>query len=317
VSGLRLQSGLFLRERLPRGEPRGIVLFVHGATVGSVLFDLPAPGLSILDACAADGWAAYAVDLRGYGRSTRSSAMDLPPHLCPLQCTGADAIEDIRETVEFTLHRRQSQSLTLVGGSWGSLTSARFAITNPTTIRRLILLAPLYTTRNKSWLDLLADPSNPTRINPALGGYRFTTAYDLLSRWDPEIGIGDPLQRRDPMVFAALLRAELEGDSKSPRKDAFRVPNGTLHELFEVFSGRPIYDAADITCPTVLIRGARDLTSTAQDMAQLEAKIAGAPVRSLTIPDAGHFMQAEHAAPILHRSLLRLLRSDTRALDAA
>jgi pimeloyl-ACP methyl ester carboxylesterase len=310
VNGLRLQSGLFLRERLPQRQSCGTILFVHGATVGSVLFDLPSPGLSLLKACSAAGWASYALDLRCYGRSPRPTEMDWPPHACPLLCTGAQAIEDIHETVEFILHRTQCRDLILVGGSWGSLTSARYAIANPARIRQLVLLAPLYATRNQSWLDSLADPALPTRINRALGGYRFTTAYDLLARWDPEIGNGEHLQRRDPMVFAALLQAELDGDSKSPREDAFRVPNGTLHELFEVFSGRPIYDAAEIGCPTVLIRGACDLTSTAQDMATLEAKIVNAPVKAITIADAGHFMQAEHAAATLHRTLLNQLHDD-------
>jgi pimeloyl-ACP methyl ester carboxylesterase len=111
-------------------------------------------------------------------------------------------------------------------------------------------------------------------------------------------------------VFAALLQVELDGDRGSPRSDAFRVPNGTLHELFEVFSERPIYDPAAIASPTLLIRGACDLTSTAEDMAKLEAKIVNAPVSSITLPDAGHFMQAEHAASHLQHCLLDFLRSE-------
>jgi pimeloyl-ACP methyl ester carboxylesterase len=306
--GRRLQSGLFLRERLPNGSPRGYVLFVHGATVGSVLFDLPSPGLSVLDSCAARGWAAYAIDLRGYGRSLRASAMDRSPQECELQCNGRQALEDIHEAVQFILAQHAQRTLVLGGGSWGSLTAVRYAIAHPTTVERLLLLAPLYGTRNEGWLHTLADPKQTDRINPALGGYRYATAEDLLARWDPEIADGDSSGVRDPAVFEALVRAELEADAACPKPGAFRVPNGTLHELFEVFSGRPVYDPADIRCPTVLIRGARDLTSTKADMVKLQNKLTHVPLSVVTIPDAGHFMQAERAAPRLHQCLLNALR---------
>jgi hypothetical protein len=51
-------------------QPKGIVLFVHGRTwSGRPDFDLQVPGMrrSVLQAFAAQGFAAYAVDLRGYG----------------------------------------------------------------------------------------------------------------------------------------------------------------------------------------------------------------------------------------------------------
>jgi pimeloyl-ACP methyl ester carboxylesterase len=311
----RLPSQLFLRERLPQGEPRGCVLFVHGATVGSVLFDLPKPGLSILDVCASEGLAAYAVDLRGYGHSPRSPEMDASPEACSLQCTGTDAIEDISEAVQFIVERHQRVKLRLAGGSWGSLTSARFAIAYPNLVEQLILIAPLYGTRNEGWLQTLADPSNPKLINPQLGGYRFVTAIDLLARWDPEIAPGDRSKRRDPRVFAAMVQAEIDADPRSPRVDAFRVPNGTLHELFEVFSGRPIYNPSAISCPTVLIRGECDLTSTAADVDKLQSKLSTAPVATVTLSDAGHFMQAERGAPLLHRCLVDILRHDLTQLN--
>ena len=62
--------------------PRGAVLFVHGRTwSGRPEFDLQVPGYkrSVLASCAAQGSAAYAIDLRGYGATPRDATGWLTP----------------------------------------------------------------------------------------------------------------------------------------------------------------------------------------------------------------------------------------------
>ena len=57
-------------------SPRGAVLLVHGRTwSGRPDFDLQVPGLvrSVLSSLATRGFAAYAVDLRGYGETPRDA----------------------------------------------------------------------------------------------------------------------------------------------------------------------------------------------------------------------------------------------------
>ena len=57
-----------------------IVLFVHGATYPAETgFDFTQPGGSWMDIAASQGFDAYCVDVRGYGRSTRPAAMSEPP----------------------------------------------------------------------------------------------------------------------------------------------------------------------------------------------------------------------------------------------
>ena len=58
-------------------NPKGIILFVHGRTWSSIPdFDLQVEGedLSLMDGVNAQGYAAYAVDLRGYGGTPRDSS---------------------------------------------------------------------------------------------------------------------------------------------------------------------------------------------------------------------------------------------------
>jgi pimeloyl-ACP methyl ester carboxylesterase len=145
-------------------------------------------------------------------------------------------------------------------------------------------------------LRMLADPEQPDRLNPALGGYRYVSDQDLLSRWDPEIPPGHTAQRREARVLAEVVRAEIQADSECPVKGAFRVPNGTLHDLLEVFSGRALYAPEKLRMPCLLVRGSDDLTSTAQDTDTLLQRLATTNKNKITLPDAGHFMQAERCA---------------------
>ena len=57
-----------------------IVLFVHGATFpASSTFDVELPGGSWMGHLAGRGYDVYALDIRGYGGSTRPASMSQPP----------------------------------------------------------------------------------------------------------------------------------------------------------------------------------------------------------------------------------------------
>lgn len=302
-------QGLHVRECKPAGSVRGVVLFVHGATVASSLFDLPVPGYSVLQACAQAGWWAFACDLTGYAQSERPAAMSLSPQDCPVICSGQQALQDIHQVTLALLKHTGAHRITLAGGSWGSLTTARFALEQPQYLERLILIAPLYGSVNELWLKSLRNPDSPMQINPNLGGYRYVSLPDLLSRWDPEIPPGQLHQRREDAVIAAMMAAELAADPQSKKPQAFRVPNGTLHELFQVFQGKPLYDAAQLRLPCLLVRGSDDQTSTAPDTQLLYQSLASAQKQLITLPHAGHFMQAERAAGALQKVLIQYLNT--------
>src|SRR6266446_6847019 len=79
---------LHIRNKRPDGvtsfAPERIVLFVHGGTYPSESgFDLPLEGTSWMDYVAQRGFDVYAMDVRGYGRSTRPPEMDRPASEAP------------------------------------------------------------------------------------------------------------------------------------------------------------------------------------------------------------------------------------------
>ena len=111
------------------------MLFVHGATLGAGLHDVP--GSNWLEAAA---------------RVVRAA--------------------------------HDGEPLRLVGGSWGSILAARHGARDPG-VGRLVLHAPIWSARDEGWLDLLADPADPSR--PARWGpTRPVAEAELRTRGDAE-----------------------------------------------------------------------------------------------------------------------------------
>lgn len=115
-------------------SPRGAVLFVHGLTWSARPdFDLQVPGLqrSVLASFAAQGFAAYAVDLRGYGETPRDSTGWLTPRR---------AAADVANVLLWV--GQQAPRLpppALVGWSRGACVSMLTAEIRPTALSALVL----------------------------------------------------------------------------------------------------------------------------------------------------------------------------------
>ncbi len=300
------EVGLALHLRAHADEPaRAPVLFVHGATYASRLYDIPHPGASWMRATADAGFAAYGLDIRGYGQS-RSTVMESAT--APYG-RATDAIRDIDDAVAWICARHGVQSVRLVGGSWGSITTALYAATiGAARVERLVLYAPIFAEVNPRWQALLADPDDTSRLNPHFGPARLITEHATRERWDAEIPEG--ADWRDEVVFQALVQSSLADDPQSSCQTppAFRAPNGTFVDLWEAFNARPLYDPADVRCPTLLIRGGADPTSTRTDALQL-FDLLGADVKDyVEIANGAHFVSAERRAPSVFASVTRFLR---------
>lgn len=271
------------------------VLFVHGATFASRMYDIPHPGASWLKACDAAGFAAYAMDVRGYGRS-RSPALhraDAP------YARAAEAVMDIDDVVNWLRVRHDVDRLHVVGGSWGTVTSSLYAGgTGAAKIAGLVLFAPIYAERNDAWIDFMADPDDRSRFNPATGPARPISEEDTRRRWDEEIVAGDADAWREEGVLRALFLSTLDDDIRSgdDADSVFHAPNGTLVDLWSCFTGTPMYDPARIACPCLLMRGSADTTSTRSDALRLFDRLATRDKRYIEIAHGSHFATAERVA---------------------
>jgi pimeloyl-ACP methyl ester carboxylesterase len=187
---------LFIRERVqPESTPGDappdgtMVVFVHGATVpGEVAVDVPYEDYSWMDYLAEAGCDTFALDLTGYGRSTRPAAMDDPCNLPPEEqtllipkplpgvCPPSHGVQlatfpaewdQIDQVVEHIRALRHVDRVSFVGWSLGVPRVGGYAALYPEKVDGLVLLAPAY---NRS------APSTPPAEFPEPGYARTSPA---------------------------------------------------------------------------------------------------------------------------------------------
>ena len=284
------------------GSGRAPVLLLHGARVpGCPSFDLDVPGGSLAADLALAGHTAYVMDARGYGRSTRPPEMEQPREATPPLVRSPEVVRDIAAVVEAIRQRHGGAPVALLGWATGGFWCGHYATLYPERIGRLILYNSLYggipghpAIGPGSDLE---DPREPGRFNRAeYGAYRFNTAASLLPSWDNTIPVEDKNQWHDPAVVAAYQAAALASDptcgSRTPA--SFRSPTGALEDSFYLAAGRQLWDASLIRTPTLLLRSERDFWSRPGDPQRFVEHAVHAPdVRSVTIPDATHYVHLD------------------------
>lgn len=289
------------------------VLLLHGATFGSPMFDLPPPGISMQSDLASRGWRNFALDIRGYGRSLPSPMLDAPADQNPPYGRLDHAVADLHLGIRCVLERAGCDRVHLIGFSWGSVVACAYAERHPATLERLVLYAPLYAEKNGLWIERIGDPADRKRIKASLGSYRWITLEQLLSRWDADIPPDrERADYRADELPDVIMRALVEADPASSERTAlsFRAPTGALVDLFQIFSGSPLYEPRKITIPTLIIRGEDDTTSTDSDALRLFRLLGATRKRYVAISPGSHFLFVERNALELFGEIDLFLRSD-------
>ena len=144
-SGVRIFVRNKHRDDLTHFSANKIVLLVHGATYPSeTVYDLNLPGGSWLEVLASQGYDAYLMDVRGYGRSTRPVSMHEPAENNPPFADTADARSDVSAVVDFILARRKVEKINLIGWSWGTSIMGGYTTTHNDKVNKLVLYAPVW-----------------------------------------------------------------------------------------------------------------------------------------------------------------------------
>ena len=223
-------AGIYVREvaragAVPRdGAVTGrVALFVHGAgTPAEVAFDVPYQDYSWMGYLAAAGFDVFAMDMTGYGRSTRPTVMNDPCNLAkeqqnnfvpallaapcapsyPQQATTiASDWNDIGVVVDYVRALRRVERISLLAWSLGGPRAGGYAAQHPEKIEKLVLLAPAYNRRAAS------DP--PEKV-PADGAAMDTQSHDeFVANWDRQVGC--PSQYEKPTsdtVWAKMLESD-------------------------------------------------------------------------------------------------------------
>ncbi|MBO0751341.1 MAG: alpha/beta fold hydrolase, partial [Bradyrhizobiaceae bacterium] len=229
-------------------RPERTVLYVHGATYPSeTAFDLKLDGLSWMEYIAARGYDVWLLDLRGYGRSTRPKEMAEKPEANPPIVRGDTAVRDIAAVVDFIRERRHIDRIDLLGWSWGTTTMATYTTQHPDKVERLVLYAPVWVRQTPSLVQAGPGP---------LGAYRMVTREQAKQRWYT----GVPEDKKASLIpagwFDAWADATFATDPVGAQMNpaVVRAPNGVVADGRDFFgAGKPYYDPAKITVPTLLV----------------------------------------------------------------
>lgn len=115
--------------------PTRHILLIHGSTYSSHEFDIDYLDYSLVRRLAREGYAVWRLDIAGYGQSGPVKDGFMPDT--------AYAAEDIHAAVEKIIQLSGTDRIDVLGWSWGTMTTSRFAAEHPEHLGKLILYAPL------------------------------------------------------------------------------------------------------------------------------------------------------------------------------
>ncbi|HUA86205.1 MAG TPA: alpha/beta fold hydrolase [Bryobacteraceae bacterium] len=194
-----VDPGMVLRGAV---APDRVALFVHGAgTPAEVSFDVPYHDYSWMAYLAHAGFDVFAMDMTGYGRSTRPDAMNDPcnlsraqqaqyiPQLIAAPCepgyphqmtTIASDWNDIDAVVDHIRALRHVAKLSLLAWSLGGPRAGGYAARHADKVAKLVFLAPAY---NRAAKD------EPPEQVPANGAAMNTQSRaEFIANWDRQAG---------------------------------------------------------------------------------------------------------------------------------
>jgi pimeloyl-ACP methyl ester carboxylesterase len=296
---------LHVRNKHPEGISNfgsdRIVLFVHGATYCAESgFDLPLNGLSWMDYVAQRGWDVYIMDVRGYGRSTRPAERSKPAAENPPIVNTDVAVKDVGAIVDHILARRKVQRLNLLGHSWGTAIMGAYTAVNNANVERLVLYGPM-------WLIKDAQPMPANTFS----AYRTVTKEEAKKR----MVRGIPPERQKEVLpddwfdawWETAVKPDPVGAGQNP--PVVRAPNGVREDQRKYWRvGKPCYDPANITVPTLLIVGEWDVDTRPYMAQELFPNLKNTRIKRMVIVGEGtHWMYVEKNRLQLFREVQHFL----------
>ena len=237
--------------------PKGAILLVHGRTWSSRPdFDLQVPGLqrSVLTSFVAQGFAAYAVDLRGYGETPRDATGWLTP-----KRSAADIVNVL------TWVAAQHPTLpkpTLVGWSRGAIMAGMAAQSAPGRVSNLVMFGFAF----DPILDFLDVEPSPKPL--MLKNSEANAASDFVS---PAV---TPKAVIDAFVEQAMRADPVLVDAK--KDDEFNA-----------------FDPDKVRTPTLVMFGSGDPGVLIEDAGKMFAALGPGDKQMVVLPGADHAAQLE------------------------
>ena len=256
---------LFLWEKPPANgkAANGTVLFVHGSSMASQpTFDLQVPGRpdsSVMDWFAARGFDTWCLDNEGYGRSDKSR---------PINFDISNGADDLDAASRYVIQASGAKKLLLYGISSGALKAALFAERHPDRVARLALDAFVWTGEGSPTL---------AERKKKLPEFRSKNRRAIDRAFVQSIFSRDHPGTADEATIGAFADAVLALDDS--------VPTGTYVDMC---SKLPLVDPAQITVPTILMRGQWDGIAGFDDLLDFFRRLPNPDKQFCVMPGISH-----------------------------
>ena len=315
---------IYVREKvlastLARGGPPAnrIALFVHGAgTPGEVAFDVPYKDYSWMAYLARAGFDVFAMDMTGYGRSTRPAVMNdpcnfgkeqqaqfvgnvlkaacAPSYDKPITTMSSDW-NDVGAVVDDIRARRHADKIALLGWSQGGPRAAGYTARNPDKVSRLAVLAPAY---NR---DMPLD--GPTPLPTIAAPMNSQSQSDFVANWDRQVGCPEQYEASaSRAVWSGMIASDSVGATwGSGVRRAPQVPTWGFNKAV----------AAKITVPFLMISGQHDKQVAPQRVRDLFADLGSRDKVFIDLACSSHNAMWEKNHQLLFQVSLEWLRDGT------
>lgn len=284
------EGRLYLREKVPANKQNfgaaDVVLFLEPFGVPSAeAFDVP--GFSWMEDLASKGFSTWALDIRGFGESTRPAAMEKPPLENPPSVRASEAVQDVDAAVEFIKKTRNAGKINIVGWSWGGVVAAMYAAAHPDKVNKLVLYGAMHGFSLPSMTKPLEE--SPGVLKATLPAYQLATYSMTQEHWNMMM---HGRELATPEAIAAVGKVFMQSDpsSQSREPNSIRRPMGPLVDLYYIWSNKPIFDASQIKSPALLIRGDADFFADPTFLGKLTGTT---QKKEVVIKDATHWVLYE------------------------
>lgn len=212
-------------------EDKEVVVLAHGsATSGKESFDLRVPGepsYSLMDFLAREGFDVFALDTRGFGRSTHPEG-----HM-----TTQEASEDLNAVVDHILELRGAETVNLLGWSWGTQYGGMFIMAYPDKVDKYI-----------SYAQMHLDSPDLAKRRPRVGLFRENPYIEIPEEsWKPRFYSMTPEEVNAPEVVDAYARAAAQAEP--------RTATGPQLDMVTIM---PMINPRLMPVPTMIIHGEYD-----------------------------------------------------------
>lgn len=258
----------------PKNKP--VIVLAHGsATAGKESFDLQVPGkkdISLMDVLAQQGFDVFALDIRGFGRSTHPEN----------RFTTEDAASDLNATVDFVMKSRNTPKVKLLAWSYATQYGGLFVMAHPEKVDRYV-----------SYAQMGIDSIDIGKRRANLKTYQDKIYIQIPEAgWHGRFYSLTPKEDNFPEVVDAYAKSAA----------AIEVNTPTSPQL-DLVSKLPMLNAAQITVPTMIIHGQYDDVADIKQLMPFFEQLPNANKRYVVVPNAGHMMMYQKGYSIFQQAI--------------